>query len=70
MMVLICGTLRGGIWCRREIKRATHSFTALVGQGAFGPVYKAILQPSGTILAVKVLSSHSKQGEKEFQNEV
>ncbi|CAM6092631.1 unnamed protein product [Calypogeia fissa] len=53
-----------------EIKRATNGFTALVGQGAFGPVYKAILQPSGTILAVKVLSSQSKQGEREFQNEV
>ncbi|KAL2635786.1 hypothetical protein R1flu_007265 [Riccia fluitans] len=53
-----------------EIKKATNNFTALLGQGAFGPVYKAILQPSGTTLAVKVLSSYSKQGEKEFQTEV
>ncbi|BBN03899.1 hypothetical protein MPTK1_3g00460 [Marchantia polymorpha subsp. ruderalis] len=53
-----------------ELKKATNNFTALLGQGAFGPVYKAILQPSATTLAVKVLSSYSKQGEKEFQTEV
>ena len=54
----------------RELHKATSNFTALLGQGAFGPVYKAILQPSGTILAVKVLAHQSKQGDKEFQTEV
>uniref|UniRef100_A0A804RCS2 Protein kinase domain-containing protein n=1 Tax=Zea mays TaxID=4577 RepID=A0A804RCS2_MAIZE len=39
------------------------------GQGAFGPVYKADMS-SGEVLAVKVLSNNSRQGEKEFQNEV
>lgn len=54
----------------RELHKATSNFTALLGQGAFGPVYKAILQPSGTILAVKVLAHQSKQGDREFQTEV
>lgn len=40
-----------------------------MGQGAFGPVYKAKM-PSGDMVAVKVLASDSKQGEKEFQTEV
>ncbi|XP_074589153.1 calcium/calmodulin-regulated receptor-like kinase 1 isoform X3 [Curcuma longa] len=38
-------------------------------QGAFGPVYKAQM-PTGETLAVKVLATNSKQGEKEFQTEV
>lgn len=54
----------------RELHKATSNFTALVGQGAFGPVYKAVLQSTGTTLAVKVLAEQSKQGDKEFQNEV
>ncbi|XP_002983663.2 calcium/calmodulin-regulated receptor-like kinase 1 [Selaginella moellendorffii] len=55
----------------KEIQRATKNFTTLVGSGAFGPVYKATPSPSSpTRLAVKVLSSTSKQGEREFQTEV
>lgn len=54
----------------RELHKATHNFTALLGQGAFGPVYKAILPSTGTTLAVKVLAEQSKQGDREFQNEV
>nr|PNR49317.1 hypothetical protein PHYPA_011213 [Physcomitrium patens] len=53
----------------KELHKATSNFTALVGQGAFGPVYKAVLQSTGTTLAVKVLAEQSKQGDKEFQNE-
>jgi len=53
----------------RELQKATCNFTTLLGQGAFGPVYKADMS-SGEILAVKVLSNNSKQGEKEFHNEV
>jgi serine/threonine protein kinase len=41
----------------------------LIGQGAFGPVYKAQMS-TGEIVAVKVLATDSKQGEKEFQTEV
>jgi serine/threonine protein kinase len=54
----------------KELHKATHNFTALLGQGAFGPVYKAILPSTGTTLAVKVLAEQSKQGDREFQNEV
>ncbi|CAL4996518.1 unnamed protein product [Urochloa decumbens] len=53
----------------KELQKATSNFTTLLGQGAFGPVYKADMS-SGEILAVKVLSNNSKQGEKEFHNEV
>ncbi|XP_024542383.1 calcium/calmodulin-regulated receptor-like kinase 1 [Selaginella moellendorffii] len=53
----------------RELQKATNNFTTLLGQGAFGPVYRAT-QPSGVVLAVKVLASNSKQGEREFETEV
>lgn len=53
----------------KELQRATKNFTTLIGKGAFGPVYKAML-PNTAVVAVKVLAIHSKQGEKEFQNEV
>lgn len=41
----------------------------MIGQGAFGPVYKAQML-TGETVAVKVLATDSKQGEKEFQTEV
>uniref|UniRef100_A0A453RZM5 Protein kinase domain-containing protein n=1 Tax=Aegilops tauschii subsp. strangulata TaxID=200361 RepID=A0A453RZM5_AEGTS len=47
----------------KELQKATSNFTKLLGQGAFGPVYKADMS-SGEILAVKVLANNSKQGEK------
>lgn len=53
----------------KDLQKATVNFTSVIGQGAFGPVYKATL-PSGEIVAVKVLASNSKQGEREFQTEV
>ncbi|KAL6659489.1 hypothetical protein ACP70R_003529 [Stipagrostis hirtigluma subsp. patula] len=53
----------------KELQKATSNFTTLLGQGAFGPVYKADMS-SGETLAAKVLANNSKQGEKEFQNEV
>ncbi|RWW79818.1 hypothetical protein BHE74_00011874 [Ensete ventricosum] len=43
----------------RDLQKATCEFTTLIGQGAFGPVFK-----------VKVLDTNSKQGEQEFQTEV
>lgn len=53
----------------RDIQKATQNFTTILGQGSFGPVYKATMA-TGEIVAVKVLASDSKQGEREFQTEV
>lgn len=53
----------------KDLQKATYNFTTLIGQGAFGPVYKAQMS-TGEIVAVKVLATDSKQGEKEFQTEV
>lgn len=53
----------------RDIQKGTQNFTTILGQGSFGPVYKATM-PAGEVVAVKVLASDSKQGEKEFQTEV
>ncbi|XP_021729135.1 calcium/calmodulin-regulated receptor-like kinase 1 [Chenopodium quinoa] len=38
----------------RDLQKATQNFTTLVGQGAYGPVYKAQMS-TGEIVAVKVL---------------
>ncbi|KAL0406881.1 UNVERIFIED_CONTAM: Calcium/calmodulin-regulated receptor-like kinase [Sesamum latifolium] len=52
----------------KDLQKATCNFTTLIGQGAYGPVYKALMS-SGETVAVKVLATDSKQGEKEFQTE-
>lgn len=54
-----------------EIKRATTNFAPdlIVGDGGFGRVYKGIIDGS-TEVAIKRLSSSSKQGMNEFQTEV
>lgn len=56
-------------YSHKDIQRATQNFTTILGQGSFGPVYKAVM-PAGEVVAVKVLASNSKQGEKEFHTEV
>ncbi|XP_039040976.1 calcium/calmodulin-regulated receptor-like kinase 1 [Hibiscus syriacus] len=53
----------------KDLQKATYNFTTLIGQGAFGQVYKAQMS-TGETVAVKVLATDSKQGEKEFQTEV
>ncbi|KAL3647086.1 Calcium/calmodulin-regulated receptor-like kinase 1 [Castilleja foliolosa] len=53
----------------KDLQKATHNFTTLIGQGSYGSVYKAQMS-TGDIVAVKVLSTNSKQGEREFQTEV
>ncbi|KNA04973.1 hypothetical protein SOVF_194680 [Spinacia oleracea] len=53
----------------KDIQKATQNFTTILGEGSFGPVYKATM-PVGGVVAVKVLASNSRQGEKEFQTEV
>ena len=57
------------MWISRDIQRATQNFTTILGQGSFGPVYKALM-PAGEVVAIKVLASDSKQGEKEFHTKV
>ncbi|XP_041027313.1 probable LRR receptor-like serine/threonine-protein kinase At1g07650 [Juglans microcarpa x Juglans regia] len=63
--------LQTGFFTYRQIKAATNNFDASnkIGEGGFGSVYKGILL-DGTIIAVKKLSSKSRQGNREFVNEI
>ncbi|CAL0303724.1 unnamed protein product [Lupinus luteus] len=62
---------QSGVFTLRQIKAATDNFdeSFKIGQGGFGPVYKGILS-DGTVVAVKQLSSKSRQGNREFVNEI
>ncbi|KAJ0451425.1 putative protein kinase RLK-Pelle-DLSV family [Helianthus annuus] len=55
----------------KQLKIATNNFKASnkIGEGGFGAVYKGTLS-DGTVVAVKQLSSHSKQGNREFLTEI
>ncbi|KAK2368146.1 putative leucine-rich repeat receptor serine/threonine-protein kinase [Trifolium repens] len=63
--------LQTGLFTLRQIKAATNNFdiSNKIGEGGFGPVYKGCL-PNGTLIAVKQLSSKSRQGNREFLNEI
>ncbi|KAL2943351.1 hypothetical protein RDABS01_031699 [Bienertia sinuspersici] len=60
-----------GYFTLRQIKAATDGFSQKnkIGEGGFGPVYKGVL-PDGKVIAVKQLSSKSKQGNHEFVTEI
>ncbi|KAE8673482.1 50S ribosomal protein L24 [Hibiscus syriacus] len=53
----------------KQLQKATSNFTTTIGEGAFGPVYKARME-TGLTVAVKVLANDSKQGAMEFLTEV
>ncbi|MED6136049.1 hypothetical protein PIB30_052356 [Stylosanthes scabra] len=63
--------LQTGLFTLKQIKAATKNFDAAnkIGEGGFGSVYKGLLS-DGTVIAVKQLSSKSKQGNREFVNEI
>ncbi|KAK1581945.1 hypothetical protein Q3G72_010431 [Acer saccharum] len=63
--------LQTGYFTLRQIKDATNNFDPAnkIGEGGFGPVYKGTLS-DGAVIAVKQLSSRSKQGNREFVNEI
>ncbi|XAR56437.1 Non-specific serine/threonine protein kinase [Bertholletia excelsa] len=63
--------LQTGSFTLRQIRTATNNFDTAnkIGEGGFGSVYKGLLS-DGTLIAVKQLSSKSKQGNREFVNEI
>ncbi|PIA33875.1 hypothetical protein AQUCO_03900018v1, partial [Aquilegia coerulea] len=63
--------LQTGSFTLKQIKDATNNFNAenKIGEGGFGSVYKGHLA-DGSIIAVKQLSTKSKQGNREFVNEI
>ncbi|XAR59282.1 Non-specific serine/threonine protein kinase [Bertholletia excelsa] len=63
--------LQTGFFTFRQIQAATDDFDNAnkIGEGGFGTVYKGTLL-DGTLIAVKKLSSKSKQGNREFVNEI
>ncbi|CAL2253636.1 unnamed protein product [Prunus armeniaca] len=63
--------LQTGKFSFRQLKDATNNFDKAnkIGEGGFGSVYKGLLS-DGTLIAVKQLSSKSKQGNREFVNEI
>ncbi|CAL5409040.1 unnamed protein product [Camellia sinensis] len=63
--------LQTGLFTFRQIQDATNNFDEAnkIGEGSFGSVYKGVLL-DGTVIAVKQLSSKSKQGNREFVNEI
>ncbi|XP_004293005.1 PREDICTED: G-type lectin S-receptor-like serine/threonine-protein kinase B120 isoform X2 [Fragaria vesca subsp. vesca] len=54
------------------IKKATNYFSESnkLGEGGYGPVYKGVLLVDGQEIAVKRLSKISRQGLREFKNEI
>ncbi|KHN06914.1 Putative LRR receptor-like serine/threonine-protein kinase, partial [Glycine soja] len=62
---------QAGNFSLEQIRDATNDFSSAnkIGEGGVGPVYKGQLL-DGTFIAVKQLSSKSRQGNREFINEI
>ncbi|CAL5431456.1 unnamed protein product [Camellia sinensis] len=60
------------LFAYKKLSKATHNFCKenLLGTGGFGSVYKGTLSDPHTTIAVKKISSTSKQGEKEYLAEI
>ncbi|KAJ4815992.1 Leucine-rich repeat transmembrane protein kinase [Rhynchospora pubera] len=67
----IPGVNRIKIFSYNELRKATDGFSISnkIGEGGFGSVYKGKIK-DGTTVAVKVLSSESRQGVREFLTEL
>ena len=68
-MVVVPNPTKSRVFTREEMIAATQSFSREIGRGGFGSVFLGKL-PQGKYIAVKVLSQSSRQGFKEFLNEV
>ncbi|KAG6553950.1 hypothetical protein Mapa_004867 [Marchantia paleacea] len=67
------GDMGGSVeYSYKQLSKATGQFQeeSKLGQGGFGSVYKGVLPDTGQSVAVKRVSSESKQGFKEFMAEV
>ncbi|KAJ6893758.1 hypothetical protein NC652_027735 [Populus alba x Populus x berolinensis] len=63
--------LKTGSFTLRQLRAATNNFDSAgkIGEGGFGSVFKGKLS-DGTLIAVKQLSPKSRQGNREFVNEI
>lgn len=63
--------MKTGSFTLRQLSAATNNFDPAnkIGEGGFGSVYKGELS-DGTVIAVKQLSPKSRQGNREFVNEI
>ncbi|KAK2642599.1 hypothetical protein Ddye_024362 [Dipteronia dyeriana] len=63
--------LQTGTFTFRQLKAATNNFDSAnkLGEGGFGSVYKGQLS-DGTVIVEKQLASKSRQGNREFVNEI
>jgi serine/threonine protein kinase len=63
--------IRIKVYTYKELKVASDNFSLAnkIGEGGFGSVYKGVLK-GGKLAAIKVLSTESKQGVKEFLTEI
>ncbi|KAL9321350.1 hypothetical protein ACSQ67_013189 [Phaseolus vulgaris] len=59
-------------FCYKELASATNNFaeSQKIGQGGFGGVYKGYLKELNSNVAIKRISSESRQGAKEYASEV
>ncbi|KAK4851589.1 hypothetical protein QYF36_016584 [Acer negundo] len=67
----VSGIQNTNLYSYKELRMATENFSPAnkIGQGGFGSVYKGSLR-DGTLAAIKVLSTNSRQGLREFLTEI